>query len=350
MRIQFRIDLGLAGRLVSWSLLTAGGLLLAGCASGESAPPPPQPPSAQQDPNAPISLDYPRWQTLEPGEQASYNRRAQLIRRGREVYDKYCVGCHGEYGDGKGPAAQRLETQPRDFRRGVYKFRSTTSDSLPMEKDLYRTITRGLAGVSMPAFPLMPHADKLAVIEYIKTFYPYWEDDKSKRTLVYVPRAPADLQNERRVTRGRVVYLAMECSKCHGVDGQGTGATQREFTDSWGNPQRAFNFTRGSLKSGDAPEDIYRTFHTGLVSIMPGYGGTALAGVARQLVTGKSLPDGEMERIGGVLDDFPQTLQEVTSLSSAEQQQVAERNSWDLVAYILSLRQTQTTASAVLGR
>ena len=35
-----------------------------------------------------------------------------------------------------------------------------------------------------------------------------------------------------------VDYLEMECSKCHGTDGQGTGATQREFTDAWGNPQR----------------------------------------------------------------------------------------------------------------
>ncbi|NIW75637.1 MAG: c-type cytochrome, partial [Gemmatimonadetes bacterium] len=94
------------------------------------------------------------------------------LQRGREVYDKYCVGCHGENGQGDGPAAVRLITQPRDFTSGVYKFRSTDSGSLPMEADLYRTITRGLSGVSMPGFPLMPHRDKLAVIEYIKRMYP----------------------------------------------------------------------------------------------------------------------------------------------------------------------------------
>ncbi len=347
MKMQHKTDPTPGARLVLGAFLALAGLLPSGCATPEPAPPPP--PAAPSDPNAPISLEYPRWETLEPGEQALYNRRANLIRRGREVYDKYCVGCHGEYGDGKGPAAERLQTQPRDFRRGVYKFRSTSSDSLPMEKDLYRTVTRGLAGVSMPAFPLMPHSDKLAVIEYIKTFYPYWDQDKAKRTLVHVPGAPQDLQDQQRIARGRVVYLEMECSKCHGIDGQGTGATQREFTDSWGNPQRAFNFTRGSLKSGNSPEDIYRTFHTGLVSIMPGYGGTVLAGVSRQSVARKSLPDGELERLGGVLGDFPETLEEVTNLSSAEQQRLAERNSWDLVAYILSLRQTRTTATAVLG-
>ena len=80
------------------------------------------------------------------------------------MYNKYCVGCHGENGDGNGPASARLITQPRDFTRGIYKFRSTDSGSLPLEADLYRTITRGLAQVSMPAFPLMPDRDKIAVI------------------------------------------------------------------------------------------------------------------------------------------------------------------------------------------
>ena len=31
---------------------------------------------------------------------------------------------------------------------------------------------------------------------------------------------------------------------------QCTGATQATYTDAWGHPQKAFNFTRGRLKSG----------------------------------------------------------------------------------------------------
>ena len=83
---------------------------------------------------------------------------------------------------------------PRDFTSGVYKFRSTDSASLPLESDLYRTITRGLARVSMPAFPLMPEAEKVAVIEYIKSLYPRWEQEKNQRVVVDVPR---ELQVER---------------------------------------------------------------------------------------------------------------------------------------------------------
>ncbi len=117
--------------------------VLAVCAAGSAA----QTPAADEDP-----LEYPKWETVAPGENAVYNHRGNLLQRGKLVYEKYCVGCHGEYGDGDGAASERLITKPRDFTSGIYKFRSTDSGSLPLEADLYRTITRGLARVSMPAF------------------------------------------------------------------------------------------------------------------------------------------------------------------------------------------------------
>jgi cytochrome c oxidase cbb3-type subunit 2 len=288
---------------------------------------------------------------MEPGDQLAYNRRVNLAQRGREVYDKYCIGCHGEYGRGDGPAAERLITQPRDLTSGIYKFRSTDSGSLPLEADIYRVITRGLSGVSMPAFPLMPHRDKLAVIEYIKTFYPDWDADAASRRLVAVPLAPDDLDDPARIRRGRVVYVAMQCSQCHGVDGAGTGATRTEYVDAWGNPQKAFNFTRGSLKSGNAPEDIYRTFHTGLRSIMPSYGsGTLASVVSGGFPPGEGLlVEGELQRLAAELADFPASVEELSGMTNEERGALEQRNSWDLVAYIRSLRQSTTTAAAVLG-
>src|SRR5690606_31968787 len=117
------------------------------------APPAPAPDGdievAATDGPARLSIELNQWHTLNPGEYTAYNQRASLIQRGKLVYDKYCVGCHGVEGDGQGPAAERLITKPRDFRSGIYKFRSTDSSSLPMEQDLHRTITRGLSRVSM---------------------------------------------------------------------------------------------------------------------------------------------------------------------------------------------------------
>ncbi len=297
-------------------------------------------------------LEYPKWETVAPEENASYNQRANLVQRGHLVYLKYCAGCHGEYGDGQGVAAARLITQPRDFTSGIYKFRSTDSGSLPLEADLHRTINRGLSRVSMPGFPLMPETEKLAVIEYIKAFYPAWEAEKDRRLIVPIPRPPEDLNTEVRLTRGRMVYLQMGCDSCHGTDGRGTGATQTEYVDAWGNPQKPFDFTRGALKGGNAPEDIYRTFHTGLRSIMPAFGGDTLAAVTADgfdALTAKLEP-GEGDQLAAVLADYPADGNAVFSeMSDSERLDLAARNSWDLVAYIMSLRRSTSTAAAVLG-
>ena len=325
--------------MVAGLALAAAALVASGCA---------EPPATAQD----EALEYPRWETVAPGENAAYNQRASLVQRGRLVYEKYCVGCHGEYGDGNGVATQRLQTRPRDFTKGIYKFRSTDSSSLPMEADLYRTITGGLARVSMPAFPLMPEGDKLGVIESVKPFYPRWEARKDRRSIVAVPQAPPDLGEPRRVERGRAIYLATQCHKCHGVDGRGTGATQTDYTDAWGYQQKPFDFPRGNLKGGSAPEDIYRTFHTGLRSIMPSFGGDTLARVTEQafITLGGVVDEAELEALAPVIASFPADGLAVNAMSDAERGEAAVRNSWDLVAYILSLRTPTSTAEAVLGQ
>ncbi len=298
------------------------------------------------------SIHLNQWHTPEPGEYLDHNQRVRLIQRGKLVYDKYCVGCHGEQGDGKGPAAARLITQPRDFRSGIYKFRSTDSSSLPLESDLHRTITHGLSRVSMPAFPLLPEHDKIALIQYIKHFYARWESEAGARKIVPVPKAPEDLDDAQRILRGRVVYVAMQCGKCHGTDGQGTGATQTDYIDAWGHEQKPFNFTRGKLKGGDDPEDIYRTFHTGLRSIMPAYNIVTLASTNVETFNTQRdfLLPGEAEKLAPALKEFPATPGEVfTTLNDTQRLQLGERNSWDLVAYIMSLRQDVSTRRAVLG-
>ncbi len=341
-------------------LLLAASGLLAACAGKPRDRQPDSPPETSIDLAAGTGdsaqesghdLAYPKWETVAPGEQISYNQRASLVQRGHLVYQKYCIGCHGEYGDGDGPATPRLKTRPRDFTSGIYKFRSTDSGSLPMEEDLYRTLTRGLARVSMPAFPFMPAGEKLAVIEYIKNFYPQWEQDKDDRRIVPIPLAPSDLFSQQRRWRGKEVYRQIGCGKCHGTDGRGTGATQTEYIDAWGFPQKPFDFTRGSLKGGNGPLDIYRTFHTGLRSIMPSFGGETLAAAAAEaLDTPVDGVDAEAERVEWLRGEFPATADAIFSeMNETQRLKLAERNSWDLVAYILSLRNPTTTAAAVLG-
>ncbi len=348
-------SLPVAGQLVPRPLvagLLSAGLLSAGLLATGCGVQPAESESVVAEASGPDPLQYPRWETVGPGENLDYNQRLSLVQRGHEVYSKYCIGCHGEYGDGHGPASQRLLTRPRDFTSGIYKFRSTDAGSLPLEEDLDRTIKRGLARVSMPAFRLMPEGERLAVIEYIKSFYADWEEEKGRRRIVPVPHPPEDLMQPARVDRGRMVYLQMGCWKCHGVDGRGEGATQTEYIDAWGDPQAAFDFTRGSLKGGNSPQDIYRTFHTGLRSIMPSFGGETLAAVSGDGFIGAEdyLSTAEVAELTPLLAEFPAEAATIfNDMSEGERSQLAERNSWDLVAYILSLRDRSTTAEAVLG-
>src|SRR5918995_4663273 len=114
----------------------------------------------------------------------SYAREAQAApTAGERVYLESCAACHGERGDGKGPEAERLKTKPRDFTGGVYKFRSTPSGSLPLDEDIFRTISRGVRGTSMLAQLHLSESERWAVAEYLKTFSPRFNAEKVSRPI-----------------------------------------------------------------------------------------------------------------------------------------------------------------------
>ena len=229
-----------------------------------------------------------------------------LEAQGAIVYDRYCVGCHGAQGDGRGPAAPVLITQPRDFTSGVFKFRTTPSGALPTDDDLFRVITRGVYRTSMPEWSLLAERERWALVAYVKRFYPEWSERGAGKAIA-VPAAPDWLGDADAVARGKELYALLECTACHGESGRGDGASAATLPpDAWGHPQRPFDFTKGRLKSGAAPEDIYRTFMTGVNgTAMPTYYDIFAA------------PDGE-----NIRDD----------------------DAWRLVAYILSLRAPEPAA------
>lgn len=230
-----------------------------------------------------------------------------LREQGRATYTTYCAGCHGEQGDGHGPAAAMLLAKPRDFTKGIYKFRSTPSGTLPTDEDLYKIITRGVYRTSMPDWGLLTERERLAVVAYIKGFYPDWER-RGAGTTIYIPAPPESLGSSESVARGRELYEMLECTACHGSGGRGDGEAAKALDpDVWGNPQKPFDFTKGRLKSGPSVQDIYRTFMTGV-------GGTAMPSYAD--IFGE--PDGENIFAG---------------------------DAWHLVSYIVSLR-----SSAVAGK
>ncbi len=90
-----------------------------------------------------------------------------LLAHGRDVFNRRCAGCHGETGDGRGPAAPYLYPKPRDYRLGLFKFTSTPYGVKPRRTDLIRVIRFGAKGTSMPAFRWLADEDLDAVVSYV---------------------------------------------------------------------------------------------------------------------------------------------------------------------------------------
>jgi len=142
-------------------------------------------------------------------------KEAQLV-EGKKVYDTYCMGCHGIAGDGQGPAADFLNPKPRNFLTGEYRFSSRPSGDVPTDQDLFRTITEGLHGSSMPAWNLMPESDRWAVVAYLKTFAPdKWKFTPGAETTV-AEDPYLNQPKEIAIKRGETAYHGMAmCFSCH---------------------------------------------------------------------------------------------------------------------------------------
>jgi mono/diheme cytochrome c family protein len=192
------------------------------------------------------------------------------IERGRGVYQRFCLSCHGERGDGRGVSAEWLNPRPRDFTRGIFKFRSTPSGSLPTTEDLLRTLRRGLHHTTMPSWEVIGERNLRAVAEYIKTFSPRWNTEAPATPIAIPPESP---DNDAARARGKELYKNLGCFNCHGAAGPSPWPVAAELKDDWGERIAPFDFTNGAhLKNGDQPEEIYRTFMTGLNGTpMPSY-------------------------------------------------------------------------------
>lgn len=191
------------------------------------------------------------------------------LKLGERIYQENCAACHGDKGDGKGPQADKLMTKPRDFTTGIYKFRSTPSGSLPLDQDIFKTISRGVRGTSMLAQLQLSDQERWAVVRYLKTFSKRFNEKKPGQA-VAVPPAPSG--NSKLVVLGKSKYEEAGCAQCHGSGGRGDGPSAKGLRDDWGNPISPSDLTLKPFKSGPNPEDTYRTISTGLNGTpMPSY-------------------------------------------------------------------------------
>jgi DMSO reductase family type II enzyme heme b subunit len=193
----------------------------------------------------------------------------QDLEAGKQVYTRKCAQCHGDDGQGTGPAANEVFPRPRDFTRGIYKIRSTPSGTVPTDEDLFRSITNGLPGTSMPGWGVLPERDRRQVLQHIKTFSQKFKEETP--TPITIPaEVPSSAES---MARGQELYRDAECWQCHGDEGRGDGPSLPDLKDDWGHPIWPADLTQcWNFRGGSTRHDIFRAFMTGLSGTpMPSY-------------------------------------------------------------------------------
>jgi mono/diheme cytochrome c family protein len=189
---------------------------------------------------------------------------------GKQLFYRYCWGCHGFRGDGNGenwlpPSSwlgPYLNIQPRDFVAATFKCRSTPTGTLPTDQDLYNSLVRGFVNSAMPSWITLTDQNRADLVAFIKTFSARWKNEKPGDPIKVPPETKLTVES---IKQGQQLFQKLECWKCHGQEGRGDGPSASTLTDSNDQPIRPYNFAVGSrFKCGATNQDLYKIFITGL--------------------------------------------------------------------------------------
>lgn len=197
-----------------------------------------------------------------PAQESHIGKLSGSAKNGKALYRRYCIFCHGPYGDGRGENAPYMDPKPRDFTQATFKCRSTPTGSLPLDTDLYDTISRGVHASGMPSWNPLTRQQRVDLVAFIKSFSPRFQEEKPGAP-VEIPPEPATSSDS--VKRGGELFQSMNCWLCHGKEGRGNGPSAVSLTDSKGYPITPFDFTSGPrFKCGDTDHELFRDLVTGL--------------------------------------------------------------------------------------
>ena len=239
------------------------------------------------------------------------------------LYRQHCVHCHGVSGGGDGPTARTLNPYPRDFRYGVFKFKSTDGPAKPTDDDLHRILESGIPGTAMPSFKLLRKDERDKLVEYVKYLAMRGETEKALIFQSLDSGEPIDFSRDNllgddvlggvieawkeateavivpetfpdsvdpdadghtkalaaSIRRGRELFYGAKanCFSCHGYAALGDGQTtdydywnkmiEKEWTGIGALPKRNIkprNLRDNVFRGGRRPLDIYRRIYGGI--------------------------------------------------------------------------------------
>lgn len=87
----------------------------------------------------------------------------ELIAKGRASYTTNCMTCHGERGDGNGPAGAYMNPKPRNLSKGAFK-RGIKPEQV------FSTVSDGLDGTSMAGYSHLSADERWGLVYFVLAF------------------------------------------------------------------------------------------------------------------------------------------------------------------------------------
>lgn len=178
--------------------------------------------------------------------------------KGKKIYEGKCVWCHGADGAGGGPSSAFLTPAPRDFTFGFFKWKTTPFDDYsPSASDLYRMISQGVNGTSMPGWAdVLSKTEVKDVADYVKALGRFEYSQNAGAAPIKI-NASTDA-----LIRGKRLFLD-RCSECHGELGRGDAL--KRLKDDWGGRSWPRDLTKGrTFRFGSSASEIYARITNGI--------------------------------------------------------------------------------------
>ncbi len=93
----------------------------------------------------------------------AFQSTPKAVAQGEKLFQANCVACHGPAGQGNGPAAVAFNPKPRNFTSPNGWTNGYTI------ADIYRTLSKGVAGTGMASYDTLTPMDRFALAHYVQS-------------------------------------------------------------------------------------------------------------------------------------------------------------------------------------
>ena len=210
---------------------------------------------------------------------AGWERYAEVVAAGRDVYYRNCFHCHGSLLDGQGHYAHGFKPRPTDFQ-------DPTIIPQLQESYLFWRIVSGGPGLPREGAPwnsampvwheMLSQADVWSVITFLFDYNGQLPRIWDAQVSATVTTMQEEIQARRAGIQGRELYR-LHCAACHGEQGMGDGVAAELMYP------RPRDFSLGQFKYKTSPGTLPPRDEDLVMTIKQGLPGTAMPGWSRLL-------------------------------------------------------------------